>query len=369
MISVNKVLVKRAFSRCTLGSGGLYIIDLTQVRENSRILSLEAKNHGVSLTVAFKAIPGPEVFRVVCEYCDKVDVSNAQELLAARSFYPECSVNLNDPSGIFVDDCRLLSSKDSLTLNCLSDLELFEAGSIDFEGPVGVRIRSTDILGDYQGGRASRFGFAMDDAERIRRAFSKAGAEIAHLHCHHGSESVTVAEYRTLWRELRALSTTLDHPGASVNIGGGQEYACKGDPRGLREVLEGIGEGRFEIEPGSLWCVGSVFFAATILRVEERSGITAVMIDASPVAALQWTTGDVYIVNPDSIPCISGLVTLEGVTCFEGDAIGEFPLKSGTLLEGSSRPQSNLILGNVSPYSPSRSFSFNGVEKPDVKYF
>ena len=270
--------------------------DDLMARARAFLEAMAASHQDFDVLFGSKAFPCTAVYRVLAEEGLGCDVASGGELdLALRGGF--------DPERVYVhgnakseDELReaLAAGVGHVVLDSFDDLERLErVTAAHFAGSARQRvlIRVTpDVAGETHdaistGQADSKFGFSVAEAPTaIERAQAAPGLELVGLHCHIGSQLLSLDPFRAA---ARAISELGDFP--VYNLGGGLGVAYTSDqrPPSVSEYVQALVEAahrwlgadkRLLIEPGRALVANSTVTLYTVQTV-KRNFSTWVAVD------------------------------------------------------------------------------------------
>jgi diaminopimelate decarboxylase len=234
---------------------------------------------------------------------------------------------------------------------------------------IGIRLDSTAWL-PGRGLVRSRFGLSLPEAAALVRHAGELGIRTQMLHCHHGSERMTIEDYLCLARGMANFGVQLGLRDLQINVGGGQLHAEL-----LGASLEDIVEACTQsLAPGQHLCLepgGWLFHDAISLKTQilsmrtREADLIDVVGDACFSTTLRWSPGAMLRRTGRFGEEPTVRVRVFGASCEEADSAGVFEVDN----EGTDPPVQigdTLWIDGVSGYALARASAFNGLAIPTV---
>jgi diaminopimelate decarboxylase len=356
-----------------------YVVAEDDLRARARAFvdGLAARHADSDVLFASKAFPCTAVYRVLAEEGLSCDVASGGELALALA-------GGFDPSRIYLHGNAkseaelheaLAAGVGHIVLDSFDDFDRLElvAGSLGRVQEVLIRV-TPDVAGDTHaaistGQADSKFGFGMGEAPAaIERASATSHLRLVGLHCHIGSQLLTLEPFT---RAVAALATLGDFD--VYNLGGGLGVAYEGDqePPSISDYVgalleaahRSLGSGkRLLIEPGRSLVANSTVTLYTVQTV-KRNVSTWVAVDGGMSDNLRpMLYGSRYEVAMADRPLAEGgeLCHLAGKHCESGDVIAR-----GVRLPDPV-PGDLVVTPATGAYGHAMANNYNGVPRPPV---
>ena len=367
----------------------LYAVAEEDLRSRARAFMEAMSDAHEDFDVLFgsKAFPCTAVYRVLADEGLACDVASGGELhLAIRGGFDPRRIYLhgNAKSDAEVREA-LAAGVGHVVVDSFDDLERLERLAAErVSGRVeggraerqAVLLRITPgVAGDTHhaistGQEDSKFGFSMAEApEAIRRTSEARSLELVGLHCHVGSQLLTVEPFV---EAIEALSGLGDFP--VYNVGGGLGVAYTSDqppPPGISDYVQAVVEAahrwlgadkRLLIEPGRALVANSTVTLYTVETV-KRNVSTWVAVDGGMSDNLRpMLYGARYeaLVADRPLAPATGRYHLAGKHCESGDVIvRDVPLAD-------PRPGDVIAVPVTGAYGYALANNYNSVPRPPV---
>jgi diaminopimelate decarboxylase len=375
----------------------LYVIDEDQVRANCRayVTALRAAHPNAQAIFASKALCCMATCRLAYEEGMWVDVVSSGELQTAlRAGVPAAALMLHG-SNKTPEELRVALDVGvgRIVADNFYDLELLEAMT-QRSRPVDLLLRLTPGVEPHThkaivtGGVDSKFGFGILDGaarEAARRAVDIPGVRLRGIHCHIGSQVMTLDPFRlaagSMVEFAKWMARDLRVPVEELDLGGGLgiRYLPADEPPPIDEFVAklagivrdgaaaaGIPLPKLMIEPGRS-IVGDA--GATLYRVGAVKAIAGIRTYASvdggmyenPRPALYQARYEAALAERlDERP--EGRVTIAGRCCESGDVLiweAELP---------HPRPGDLLVIFSTGAYNYSMASNYNRYPRPAIVF-
>ena len=372
-----------------------FLISLSALERNARILAEVAQASGAHMLLALKAFSTTSCFDTLRPYAAGCCASGLYEArLAARHMGGHVAVY--SPAYRPAELAELLNLAHHIDFNSLSQWQYYKEQCLSHprvlsgELQLGLRINPC-----YSTGHTALYDPCVPGSRLGIPAAQLAGADLSgitglHFHtlCEQGAQEL-IDTFRAFEKDFGAL---LASPQIRyLNMGGGHWITKPDYDRAalvalVQEVREAYGVEVY-LEPGEAWCVHTGVLRAQVLDVFESLGYRHAILDVSASAHMPDVLEmpyrpDVYAVRPategaEGTPAVQlpgesyapagepaelpHTYRLGAPTCLAGDVIGDFsfsaPLKVGDVI----------LLDDMTHYTIVKTTHFNGVPHPAVQ--
>jgi diaminopimelate decarboxylase len=272
-----------------------YVVAEDDLRARARAFAdaLAARHEDGDVLFASKAFPCTAVYDVLASEGLACDVASGGELaLALRGGFDAGRIYLhgNAKSAAELREA-LAAGVGHIVLDSFDDFETLERVAAELGVVQEVLIRVTpDVAGHTHaaistGQADSKFGFGMDEAVvAIERASEAPHLRLVGLHCHIGSQLLSLAPFR---RAVEALAELGSFPVYNLGGGLGVAYTADQEPPSIADYVGAIVEAvhaslgagvRLLIEPGRALVANSTVTLYTVQTV-KRNVSTWVAVD------------------------------------------------------------------------------------------
>ena len=350
--------------RRAVSAGGAYTVDLDRLDLQLAAFRSGLEAAPVDPVFPIKTLPVRPVLEVFARHGFAFDASNAAELALASGLASRCGF-LNGPLAP-----RAFAGHEAATgawLPVVSTLVQVQAALHARCPRVGLRIDSSAVLGLLPNRLPSRFGLVAEEIDWAADVLRQAGVRVECVHAHHGSDVLTVENYRTLLEELIKIAAKLG--ARTVNLGGGQ-YACVAAGADLAALCVELARAlpcghRLAVEGGGVHLRGCVSLTTEVADVQVRAPLMTVTVATCLAASLQWSRARADMRFPADWPDVRA-IRIVGASCDESDSMQLSSWDAAVERGPAPSPGDWLTLRDVSPYAIGRRFAFNGIPAPSV---
>jgi diaminopimelate decarboxylase len=359
----------------------VYVVAEDDLRARARAFvdGLALRHADSDVLFASKAFPCTAVYRALAEEGLACDVASGGELaLALRGGFDPQRIYLhgNAKSEAELREA-LLAGVGHVVLDSFDDFDRLERVAASMERVQEVLIRVTpDVAGHTHasistGQADSKFGFGMDQAPAaIARAGDTSHLRLVGLHCHIGSQLLSLAPFR---RAAQALAQLGEFPVYNLGGGLGVPYTSDQEPPSISDYVAAIvdavhaslGDGvRLLIEPGRALVANSTVTLYTVQTV-KRNVSTWVAVDGGMSDNLRpMLYGSEYEAAIASRMTAPGTVSchVAGKHCESGDVIVRDALLPDPV------PGDVLVTPATGGYGHALANNYNGVPRPPVVF-
>ena len=359
----------------------VYVVAEDDLRARARAFvdGLSLRHADSDVLFASKAFPCTAVYRVLADEGLACDVASGGELaLALRGGFDPQRIYLhgNAKSEAELREA-LLAGVGHVVLDSFDDFDRLErvAASMDRVQEVLIRV-TPDVAGRTHaaistGQADSKFGFGMDQAPAaIARAADTPHLRLVGLHCHIGSQLLSLAPFR---RAVEALAQLGEFGVYNLGGGLGVPYTSDQEPPSISDYVAAIvdaahaslGDGvRLLIEPGRALVANSTVTLYTVQTV-KRNVSTWVAVDGGMSDNLRpmlyGSEYDAAIANrmtaPGTVRC-----HVAGKHCESGDVI----VRDALLPDPA--PGDVVVTPATGGYGHALANNYNGVPRPPVVF-
>ncbi|HTX45793.1 MAG TPA: diaminopimelate decarboxylase [Solirubrobacteraceae bacterium] len=362
----------------------VYVVAEDDLRARSRAFvdGLAARHHDGDVLFASKAFPCTAVYRVLASEGLACDVASGGELaLALRGGFDPRRIYLH---GNAKSEAELREALDAgvghVVLDSFDDFDRLErvAASLGVVQEVLIRV-TPDVAGRTHaaistGQADSKFGFGMDEAPAaIERGSEAPHLRLVGLHCHIGSQLLSLAPFR---RAVQALAELGSFPVYNLGGGLGVAYTSDQEPPSISDYIAAIvdaahaslgPEVRLLLEPGRALVANSTVTLYTVQTV-KRNVSTWVAVDGGmsdnmrPMlyeSEYEAAIADRMLVDgrDDLVRC-----HVAGKHCESGDVI----VRDAMLPDPA--PGDVLVTPATGAYGHALANNYNGVPRPPVVF-
>jgi diaminopimelate decarboxylase len=359
----------------------VYVVAEDDLRSRARAFvdGLAARHADGDVLFASKAFPCTAVYRVLASEGLACDVASGGELaLALRGGFDPQRIYLhgNAKSERELHEA-LQAGVGHVVLDSFDDFKRLErvAASLGVVQEVLIRV-TPDVVGDTHaaistGQADSKFGFGMDEAPAaIERGSDAPHLRLVGLHCHIGSQLLSLAPFR---RAVQALAELGSFPVYNLGGGLGVAYTSDEEPPSISDYIAAIvdaahasfGRGvRLLLEPGRALVANSTVTLYTVQTVKHNVS-TWVAVDGGMSdnmrPMLYQSEYDAAIADR---MLASGTVRchVAGKHCESGDVI----VRDAVLPDPA--PGDVLVTPATGAYGHALANNYNGVPRPPVVF-
>jgi diaminopimelate decarboxylase len=359
----------------------VYVVAEDDLRSRARAFvdGLAARHADGDVLFASKAFPCTAVYRVLASEGLACDVASGGELaLALRGGFDPQRIYLhgNAKSERELHEA-LQAGVGHVVLDSFDDFKRLErvAASLGVVQEVLIRV-TPDVVGDTHaaistGQADSKFGFGMDEAPAaIERGSDAPHLRLVGLHCHIGSQLLSLAPFR---RAVQALAELGSFPVYNLGGGLGVAYTSDEEPPSISDYIaaivdaahESFGRGvRLLLEPGRALVANSTVTLYTVQTVKHNVS-TWVAVDGGMSdnmrPMLYQSEYDAAIADR---MLASGTVRchVAGKHCESGDVI----VRDAVLPDPA--PGDVLVTPATGAYGHALANNYNGVPRPPVVF-
>jgi diaminopimelate decarboxylase len=359
----------------------VYVVAEDDLRSRARAFvdGLAARHADGDVLFASKAFPCTAVYRVLASEGLACDVASGGELaLALRGGFDPQRIYLhgNAKSERELHEA-LQAGVGHVVLDSFDDFKRLErvAASLGVVQEVLIRV-TPDVVGDTHaaistGQADSKFGFGMDEAPAaIERGSDAPHLRLVGLHCHIGSQLLSLAPFR---RAVQALAALGSFPVYNLGGGLGVAYTSDEEPPSISDYIAAIvdaahasfGRGvRLLLEPGRALVANSTVTLYTVQTVKHNVS-TWVAVDGGMSdnmrPMLYQSEYDAAIADR---MLASGTVRchVAGKHCESGDVI----VRDAVLPDPA--PGDVLVTPATGAYGHALANNYNGVPRPPVVF-
>ena len=351
------------------------LFDRNEIENRMRFLAEVSESFSVSPLLAVKSCTDPGFLELARRYLDGYDVSNLAEYallpedLRGKQISVTSPVMETHPEEFLVKGNSLV-----IVLDSRAQLEAHLAGANPCK--YLLRVQGSTLLetarpADPAYYPVSRFGFTVDEIERILQTPGVRKMQPAGFHVHHGSESNRPSTYKHIIDGLVKLSGQLKGDVSCINLGGGWHHHSNQE---IRDVLEYARRCfplpcSIMLEPGRWYARRAGYAVGTVENISSAGGIVRCTLDLSGKSHLRWS-------NPILLHTFSeedrqgGIVQFFGPSCYEADFIGKYyvPCQEDIVMDAGLCCGSKVVFGNISTYSIEWNTSFNGIPEAKIEW-
>jgi diaminopimelate decarboxylase len=359
----------------------VYVVDEDDLRARARAFvdGLAARHPDSDVLFASKAFPCTAVYRVLASEGLACDVASGGELaLALRGGFDPARIYLH---GNAKSESELREALDAgvghVVVDSLDDLLRLErvAAALDRLQEVLIRV-TPDVAGDTHaaistGQADSKFGFGMGEApDAIERAAGMSHLRLVGLHCHIGSQLLSLAPFRSAVEALAGLG---EFPVYNLGGGLGVAYTSEQEPPSISDYIAAVVDAAHEalgrdvrllLEPGRALVANSTVTLYTVQTV-KRNVSTWVAVDGGMSDNMRpMLYGSDYEVAIADRMLAAGTVPchVAGKHCESGDVI----VREAILPEPA--PGDVLVTPATGAYGHALANNYNGVPRPPVVF-
>jgi diaminopimelate decarboxylase len=358
-----------------------YVVAEDDLRARARAFlgGLTARHPDGDVLFASKAFPCTAVYRLLAEEGLACDVASGGELaLALRAGFEPSRIYLHGNAKSEEEiHLAIASGVGHIVLDSFDDLERVDrvAGRLGVVQEVLVRV-TPDVSGDTHaaistGQADSKFGFGLDDARTaIDRAMACGNVRLVGLHCHIGSQLLSLEPFR---RAVAALGALGDFDVYNLGGGLGVAYVQAHEPPSIDGYLSTLVEAahaafgsgkRLLIEPGRALVANSTVTIYTVQTV-KRNVSTWVAVDGGMSDNLRpMLYGAHYEAMLADRPLAAGdqPCHVAGKHCESGDVV----VRDVRLPEPA--PGDILVTPATGAYGHAMANNYNGIPRPPVVF-
>jgi diaminopimelate decarboxylase len=362
----------------------VYVVAEDDLRARARAFvdGLAARHPDGDVLFASKAFPCTGVYRVFAEEGLACDVASGGELaLALRGGFEPSRIYLH---GNAKSEAELREALDArvghIVLDSFDDMRRLEGVAAGLGVVQEVLIRVTpDVAGDTHaaistGQADSKFGFGMDQAaDAIARVDQAPHLRLVGVHCHIGSQLLSLAPFR---RAVEALAELGSFPVYNLGGGLGVAYTADQEPPSIADYVAAVvdavhgslGAGvRLLLEPGRALVANSTVTLYTVETV-KRNVSTWVAVDGGMSdnmrPMLYGSEYDAAIADRMLVGGRADLVRchIAGKHCESGDVI----VRDALLPDPA--PGDVIVTPATGAYGHALANNFNGVPRPPIVF-
>jgi diaminopimelate decarboxylase len=358
-----------------------YVVAEDDLRARARAFAdaLAARHEDGDVLFASKAFPCTAVYDVLASEGLACDVASGGELaLALRGGFDAGRIYLhgNAKSAAELREA-LAAGVGHIVLDSFDDFETLERVAAELGVVQEVLIRVTpDVAGHTHaaistGQADSKFGFGMDEAVvAIERASEAPHLRLVGLHCHIGSQLLSLAPFR---RAVEALAELGSFPVYNLGGGLGVAYTADQEPPSIADYVGAIVEAvhaslgagvRLLIEPGRALVANSTVTLYTVQTV-KRNVSTWVAVDGGMSDNMRpMLYGSEYDAAIADRMLSAGNVRchVAGKHCESGDVI----VRDAVLPDPA--PGDVLVTPATGGYGHALANNYNGVPRPPIVF-
>ncbi|OGQ47506.1 MAG: hypothetical protein A3I05_02405 [Deltaproteobacteria bacterium RIFCSPLOWO2_02_FULL_44_10] len=309
--------------------------------------------------------------RIAMKYLSGFEVSNSREFagLPDQNHHKESLLFVTNPilgcdhSYLFNKHYRTFVHVDSfhqfLELQKIErPLEFGIRLSVDEEGAINYQRR--DVV-------TSRFGISFDQIGEIMQEAAASHHRLRGVHVHHQRKRVDVKAFHVTTKCILECIPDVEQF-EYINLGGGLSgIGIEGFEGFLAQIRSEIPKKiKLIFEPGSLLFQGVVSAIGKIMNIKKIRNSYVLFMDISKECHLKWSD-PVPLLPQSRTGKFTYSISICGPTCFEGDLIGQYKMKS----DSKSFP---LYVGqvihflNVESYSQAWNTEFNGIPRAQIMW-
>lgn len=364
--------VRRRAELLALGASPLYVYDGEGLRDAARrLVALPGVDRA---WYAVKANPNRDVLRIFAAEGLGFECVSVGEIARVREVAPAAPI-LFTPN--FAPAAEYAAAFDAGAHVTVDNLWALESWPALFAGrDVMLRVDPGHGRGHHAhvrtGGRASKFGIAVEDLDRAREACVKAGARVVGLHTHSGSGILDPGTWGDL-AELLAAALPLFPDAHLVDVGGGLGVGDRPGDGGVdlaaldarllafRARHPGVA---VWLEPGRWLVARQGVLLARVTQLKEKAGRAFVGVDAGMNALVRPMLYGAWheIVNLTRLGEPATLVAdVVGPICESGDVLG-----AGRALP-ETREGDVLLVANAGAYGRAMASEYNLRPPPEER--
>jgi diaminopimelate decarboxylase len=362
----------------------LYVYSRARLEDNYRRLQAAFKSLNARLHFSIKSNANGALLRILRELGAGFDVVSAGEAYRAlRAGADPASIVF---AGVGKTEQELIFALENnlgwINVESAQEIELLNrlADERHAKPRVALRIHPQVEAETHQhmntGGRRSKFGIGVAEAEAILRQASRyLNLDIAGLHVHIGSQLANTAETQAALQRVLELAKL--HSIRNLDIGGGFPIAYRPDDEfpapelfaeAIQQTLAAQAARSFEIalEPGRSIIAEAGALIATVQYTKVREGRRIVVCDASMAELIRPALYDAYhhiVAVKDDAPKSNGAPVgmpsdIVGPVCETGDTLG-YDRSLPEVQRGD-----RLLIMNAGAYGMSMASNYNSRPRP-----
>ncbi|MFQ5642935.1 MAG: hypothetical protein ACE5FQ_04460 [Thiogranum sp.] len=356
-------------------TGPTLAFDLNAIENRMRWLAEMSGTFSVTPLLAVKSCTDPGFLALAHQCLDGFDVSNLAEYALLHDELQGKLVSVTSP--VMADDLDAFRSKgNDLVVVLDSRFQLERHLAQEKPGDYLLRIQGPGLLegskpADPAYYPVTRFGFTINEVERLLRDPKVQKSQPVGFHVHHGSEVNRLSTYKTMVNGLSKLASLLNEPVRYINLGGGWHHLSN------QEISEALEYARrlfpepcsILFEPGRWYAESAGYAVGTIVNLSRAGDIIRCTLNLSGKSHLHWSSPRLlHRFEPHHDKgCV---VQFFGPSCYESDFIGKYyvPYSADVITDAGLGCGKQVVFGNVSTYSVEWNTSFNGIPAVDVKW-